>query len=248
MKVLDRPIGDDPDSLILDCEHFVDWALADSIFHASEEGYSFYNLPENRELSCNSEETRIFALDTAAQGFYCYVSPEDGSTNLSSDTLIFATKNIIMVWKSIGNDSVSFVRLYQVLPRAVLWGSAFVRFVDVFPDGSYLIDVMSTSHNGDDGWQNVEIFFRLTKALELSQIVRFVGGNALVDEVPDIRYARSQKYRIVVNSNFRHELPSEPNFGYNYRFMDLVLDSTHAKVVDLWDLAKEKFHIDTTKY
>jgi hypothetical protein len=152
---------------------------------------------------------------------------------------------LLTVWQIVGTDSVRFLCIDSVVSVS---GIDQIKRVQFFPDSSILLhcQLYDWCHGIVEGSDR---FFRAAAPCEFQQIYAACWRNFS----PIKTYVSSDRllmdrYRISEITEYLTvpERMSTVLAGPNSMYDGSLLDSAKVRVIDLWDLAKEEFGIDTT--
>jgi hypothetical protein len=150
-------------------------------------------------------------------------------------------RNVLTVWQNIGPDSVAYVcGQGEGFNTGIGFGS--VRWVTLLPDTSFLL----VAELGGEGHQGYSFY----RGVSPSHFERFYGNTQWWDEYDSNMTRVGYVFdNLVWPDHYVTEVieyfhPEEIYFG-SMRGFDIVIDSATTKVLDLWQLAREHFHLDS---
>ena len=152
-------------------------------------------------------------------------------------------RNVLTLWQKSGSDSVVFV-CGQGEGFNTGIGFGRVRWVTLLPDSTFLL----VAELGGEGYQS----FAFYRGLSPCRFEQFYSNLQNWDEEDSNMTRLSYTFdKLVWPDHYLTEIieythAEEIRFG-RMRGFHMIIDSAHTRILDLWQLAREHFHLDSLK-
>lgn len=226
----------------VDVSHFVRWFVDTTDQPITKVAWSLVNRPATRLVTYIDPHEQSGDLQYQVDG-----KVERLSYYIMTDAVGFELQhNVLTLWRVVG-DSLEFVCAQSGHFESSI-GRAMIKHVATFPDNSILLFVEAAGGDGGDCWG------RYT----------FLRGESLCDFAPfylkdwwrdgsrpggvETHIYASKLWDEPFKLNEFVEYYSPDSTGFDPRIGEIGAhqDSSKANIVDLWQIAVDSFHIDTT--
>lgn len=193
---------------------------------------------------------RRWSWNMPYDGYWLYVDTNSHDASLYQSRAIYrfflmndvygygGKSSILTVWKDTGNDSIQFICAHRGCYGGGLALGTILR-AGMFPDSSFYLCILEYFGDGGD-YMEGNIFLRGTDMCSLERLysTRF-SETSTVQYRYDYRMLTSYGFDLIETSVY----VTEDTLNYNRDLYPKKADSASARVINLWQLAKEKFGI-----
>lgn len=231
------PRTDTLDRRSFDCTEFAEWYIIKPDSIGKRRDFSKIKQSRDKHWVSNSNE---FLIESGTlkhnrylkdlNGFIFYIMMDFWGHELQM--------NVLTVWKPVGRDSLEYY-CGQKGKFDTSIGDAKIERVDVFPDSVILL----VANLGGQGCNKVS-FFQGKTPCYFDEFYIIMENHPISDEVINFTYtyfnfkhSRRPEYKATEITEYKHLNLVEDDYMHHDSFISI--DSATAKVIDLWEMAKQ---------